>query len=232
MNPIIEFYAVKRCASCDAESGSNQRDVCERCALELENSRFSDSNRCPVCFHTLSRGNCQYCSSRNIFFDRHISLYPLSGKRRLILHRWKFENQRSIYKSFLVPLRESIKKFSVNIDRIGYIDSGKSLYQTRNYQPCADLTRELSFHYSVQSGGDLTKKKKDKQSGRDYLERFVSNLNGFEVKNSLQGLENYLLLEDIFTTGSTANEAARLLKKRGVKKVLILSVFFREQIEE
>ncbi len=40
-----------------------------------------------------------------------------------------------------------------------------------------------------------------------------------------------ILLEDVFTTGATANEAARVLKKGGVNDVTVLSLLFREDLD-
>ncbi|MCB1322963.1 MAG: hypothetical protein KDK34_22090, partial [Leptospiraceae bacterium] len=47
--------------------------------------------------------------------------------------------------------------------------------------------------------------------------------------NGSSGGAVQILLEDLWTTGATANEAARVLKKNGVRKVIVLSLLLREE---
>jgi ComF family protein len=44
----------------------------------------------------------------------------------------------------------------------------------------------------------------------------------FEVRGEIRG--NVILIDDVYTTGSTMNEAARTLKRAGVKRVEVLTV--------
>ena len=51
------------------------------------------------------------------------------------------------------------------------------------------------------------------------------NLRGaFRVSGDWKPVENVLLLDDIYTTGSTINKAAEMLKRAGVGKVFFLSI--------
>lgn len=48
--------------------------------------------------------------------------------------------------------------------------------------------------------------------------------NAFAVSRAWIPVENVLLIDDIFTTGSTINKAAKMLKKAGVQKVYFLTI--------
>jgi predicted amidophosphoribosyltransferase len=78
----------------------------------------------------------------------------------------------------------------------------------------------------VSAGPDLRKRARRNQSGRTYADRF------YAVHDSLAFVgparhRRWLLLEDVFTTGATANEAARILKKNGALSVFVLSLLLR-----
>ncbi len=137
-------------------------------------------------------------------------------------------------------------------ERIVYIDSGRALYSIRNYQPCKDLARgfiKLLHQDSVRTGGETDieaarragfqlkpealvrkKRKKKKQSALHRTDRFVQIHDSLELggRNVHIAGQHILLIEDVFTTGATANEAARMLKLAGAGKVSLISVFFRE----
>lgn len=52
-----------------------------------------------------------------------------------------------------------------------------------------------------------------------------SNLkNAFEIAVSLQKIKCVLLVDDIYTTGNTLDEVAKILKQAGVQKVYFLTV--------
>ena len=51
------------------------------------------------------------------------------------------------------------------------------------------------------------------------------NLRGaFAVKKGVSGGEGLVLVDDVFTTGSTAHECARVLRKAGFQKVIVVTV--------
>ena len=55
--------------------------------------------------------------------------------------------------------------------------------------------------------------------------------NAFVVRKKLNG-ENILLVDDIYTTGSTIEEAAKELKRAGAEKIFFLTVAIGEMAEK
>ena len=64
----------------------------------------------------------------------------------------------------------------------------------------------------------IRKKKTQSQAKLDYQERMVGDLDGiFGVVDNLP--EKILLCDDVFTSGSTIDAGAKVLKENGVKEV-------------
>ena len=63
-----------------------------------------------------------------------------------------------------------------------------------------------------------------KKSHHYFRERFIHARNAFDIKKeysrSLSG--NYLLVDDVFTTGATINEIAKILLQNGAERVDVL----------
>lgn len=57
----------------------------------------------------------------------------------------------------------------------------------------------------------------------NHQERQKNIKNAFLAKKKLNG-ENILLVDDIYTTGSTVEEAAKELKKAGAGKIFFLTI--------
>lgn len=113
-----------------------------------------------------------------------------------------------------------------------FISSGRHSLHIRTYQPVYDLYRHVSKALDRSGGAFLRKKKLHKQSSERYSNRFFQIHDSFQLTEQFILYPYYLLLEDIFTTGATANEAARTLKKSGATRVYVLSMFYRERASQ
>ncbi|MBL8022275.1 MAG: ComF family protein [Leptospirales bacterium] len=212
--------------------------VCVECGKEgtslcsihdLNPLRTNSLGRCERCWFFLVRGKCPKCSSQEVYFDSHRSLFPYEGTIRALIHRWKFENERHIVQLFLPFLRDALA--GLIVDRACVISGGKRSF--RSFFPCNDLLRVCKL-LKIPFGTDLRKKrigKNKKQSHRNQAGRYFEIRDSLRVVSGISGVENYVVLDDVFTTGATANEAARILKSAGAKKVHILTLAMREELE-
>lgn len=227
--PLLDFYVPIRCPLCSRESPrTNPSPLCEDCGDRLSGTRLTREGRCEICFFPIHAGGCSFCRSRIVFFDRHESIFPLSGGWNIILKKWKFENDRALFRIFVNAAAERASSFAA--DALVYIASGRAGRAVRSYQPCADLARAVGGGLGVPSFPALVKAT-SRQSGRGYSDRFVAITGALNVNTDIRKASRVILIEDVFTTGATANEAARVLKKNGVNDVTVLSLLFREDLD-
>lgn len=70
----------------------------------------------------------------------------------------------------------------------------------------------------------LTRVKNTKSQGSQSAKGRRRNIkNAFKCNQNIDG-KDILLIDDVFTTGSTVNECARVLKKNGAKSVIVLTL--------
>lgn len=70
----------------------------------------------------------------------------------------------------------------------------------------------------------------EKQAGKSFVDRFIHARLAFRIKKEYKGKlkGNYLLVDDVFTTGASANELARILIQNGAESVRILALIRTE----
>ena len=231
---ITKFLVPAYCPCCGTGLIDESLGTCPACRKKLESALLLPKERCGLCFKALqaeSEENCEsqryFCQGRQIFFDQHISLYQLTKDWGKLLHSWKFSGNRCLYQSFLALLRQRAQELrSWQIERIGYIDSGARKLDLRAFQPCHDLAVFLAKLWQVPWAKDVIKTKSKQQSKNSYPERFFAIHGSLSLSSNFPKAppKNYLIVEDVYTSGATVNEAARTLKKAGVSKVYVLSM--------
>ncbi len=240
---IQSFWLPLACPCCKTQKHLNPNlGVCKKCYIKLQNSAlsFKDKIRCSLCgasplisIEEEAKQSCKkeygFCQGRKYFFDGILSLYALNKEWKKLVRAWKFEGNRFLYKNFLPQIDANIEYLKeLKIDRIGIISSEKNVQNIRSFQPCLDLSMYIAKKLNVTFGIDIYKIKSFQQSQKTYEQRFFSIHNSLAVNETSLPKKNisnnYLLLEDVYTSGSTSNEAARVLKKFGVNKVFVYSM--------
>lgn len=155
------------------------------------------------------------------------ALFPLDEAGRELMHHWKFENERRLFRIFVEPVVAAVRGRTV--DCMGVISAGRGARSSRAYEPLVDLVRAAGNEAGLPAGAVIEKRRRSKQSAARYEERFFHIAGSLSLTEWFSSGKEYLLLEDVFTTGATANEAARLLKASGATGVHVLALFQRQR---
>jgi len=88
-----------------------------------------------------------------------------------------------------------------------------------------EVARALKRDAGIPAFPLLVRRSGGAQKGLQYRAR-LENLSGrVELKRGARQLpQRVVLIDDIFTTGATADECARVLRRDGVKKVFVLTL--------
>ena len=165
------------------------------------------------------------------YFDEHLYIFLYQGIIRRMILDYKFNEESYLYKTFVNFLLKN-KNFFEKLEKYDTIIpvpiSNKRL-KSRGYNQSLLLAREISrntsFNLKLQT--DCLFKVKDiiEQSKLNKEER-VKNIQG--VYKLFNGKKLYnkkiLLVDDIFTTGSTVNECSKVLRKANPKTIGIFTI--------
>lgn len=174
---------------------------------------------------------CHDCMRTQHYFDRGAALWLHKPPVNQSIYQFKFHNQRNFGKYYA---REMMAEYGDvltgwKIDMIIPIPLHPGKYRKRGYNQAAVLAEEIGKLLGIPAEESvLARIKKTGPQKKLGPGKRRQNLKGaFLVqgkrKAALRG-RTVLLIDDIYTTGSTLDEAARILKKAGAEKVFYLTI--------
>jgi len=216
----------RRCPICD-EIVDKGKLICDKC---INIPRRVTGERCIKCSKHLDSPcdlYCRDCEKHPKSFLRGIALYEYDSVKDSI-NSFK-NNGRPEYAVFYADrierhLSDIIKSF--NADVLIPIPLHASKLKKRGYNQAELLANELSKRLNIPVDAHLlerTKKTKEqkKLTGNDRLKNTVG---AFHMPKNGVKYNNIILVDDVYTTGATLDEASRTLILGGSKNVYFVTV--------
>lgn len=218
-NFILDLIFPNVCGICNQISN---KSICKKCMDEIVKYKITRK----VCkFNKLK----QKLKSK-IYFDEQIYFYKYQGLIREKIIEYKFGDKPYLYKMFSeMILDEKLQLFCENYDVIIPVPIDKKRMNNRGYNQTYLIAKELVKNLkNIKLENKVLYKSKSikPQSTMNSKEDRISNIKGvFSISNSyVVNKKRVIIFDDIFTTGSTVNECAKVLKQSGVKKVGIITI--------
>jgi competence protein ComFC len=153
-------------------------------------------------------------------FDFARSALVFTRTLRELIHHLKYTDRVSLAKPLGDILKECLDREAFTGDVVVPVPLHRSRERVRGYNQAKLIAARLGR--PVESGLVRRCKNTPSQTGLTRNQR-VRNLAGaFEVRDRVNG--SVILVDDVYTTGSTMNEIARTLKRAGARRVEVLTV--------
>ena len=236
----IDLLYPLHCPGCGSLEGRGTGErapgplLCKHCELKVWPCEDPRCQTCGEGFLPAGTGGfvCQNCMGREFAFDYAVAPYESRGILRDLIHRFKYQGQlflRPLFGQFLVGAWED--------PRLGALESGwvavpvplhPRRYREREFNQALELCRELRARRGVPICDCLRRTRYTVSQTSYRRDQRMANLHGaFVVKRRKAGRladRTVVLVDDVFTTGSTANECATALKDAGAKKVVVITL--------
>jgi competence protein ComFC len=190
----------------------------------------SDIEICKTCYKKIpfvDRINYELGFTR--YYDNLICLCKYSGIIKECLIKFKFYEKVACYRVLSKLMAEKIKKVSnsKNYDMIMSVPLHRKKRKLRGYNQSLLVSRSISKRTGIPEQSLYLKKVRETES-QSLLTREKRYLNvkaAFKISRpkEIKG-RSVLIVDDIFTTGSTINECARVLKEAGASRVTALVI--------
>ncbi len=232
LSKIFNVVFPETCVVC----GSIVHDghICSNCFSALS---FITNPMCTVCgfpfkFYEKNSDNknyvCVNCLKQKPFFDKSISVLRYNDAAKQIILPFK-HGDKTFLNDFIADLMFKFGKDVINkADFIVPVPISFIRLLKRKYNQSALIASAICAKSGKAYLGALKRIKFTKSQGHlPEKERIANVKNCFSLnKNFLNKIKdkNILLIDDVFTTGATVNECAKVLKQNGVNKVFVLTL--------
>ena len=231
--PLLNISRLPVCPDCLDQMHAIRGKVCSICGERVLSAYAVDDSdglrRCPVCRRAERP------------FERAVAYGSYDGGLRELIHLLKYNGVRPAAKVLGRMLAEAMSALEPSFEQAGLFDQGSiavipvPLYKTkrrqRGFNQAELIARAaLKLHPAgerLQLAADILQRTRDTHSqiGLTSHQRRENLRGAFAVTRATEVIgRDVLLVDDVYTTGTTATECARVLRRAGARQVWVATV--------
>ena len=200
--------------------------VCMHCGRPIgdDNSNYSVREYCYDCE--------QKGYDRKSYIRQAKAIYLYKGAVKTTMYRFKYSNKRE-YAAFFA--KQAVQEYADWMQRVGVeaivpVPLYRKKQRKRGYNQATCFARELTKLTGIPTEENMVIRVKDTapQKGLGELQRKNNLKNAFHSGENVVQYRCVMVVDDIYTTGSTAEAVAQELIKRGTHQVYLMTICIGE----
>lgn len=224
----LDWLYPPRCPICDGIV-EKKGAICPDCRGKLS---YVKEPRCKKCGRPLledTREFCSICSNKAFHFREGMSVFVYDGAVRKSVLAFKFKNRPEYAFFYAEELHRQADAFirSRRVEALVPVPVHPSRKRTRGYNQAELLAKQLGgiMDLPVMKDQLMRTKKTMPQKGLGSRERLQNLSDAFKWKTQIgTAARRILLVDDIFTTGSTIEACSRTILASGAKEIYFLCI--------
>ncbi len=212
---MISLLFPEKCVYCGEIILSSPIPICKQCSSKMP---IIKGIRCKYC----SREQTQcFCKLGDFAFTKNVSVLKYDGAAATIIKRLKFGKHPQladfIGKEIAITVHQSYS--DIDFDFVTFVPMNKYKLFKRGFNQAQVIAEKVSKQLNLPILSTLTKKFSVKeQKYKNKKERLKGVRGQFKAISTYDG-KTILLIDDVFTTGSTLSECSLMLKRAGALQV-------------
>jgi predicted amidophosphoribosyltransferase len=212
---VLELLLPQRCVVC----GTRGVQLCETCLERLPRIVPPLCERCGTPTAWPVR-RCRQCAGRRIAFTTARSAVQYDDAVRSLVTGWKERALRRLVQSAVRLVLEVVQRPDASVVTFVPPDPDRGL--KRGHHPPGRLAEELARSWELPVEGLLRRRRAAKrQRGLSRAERRRNVAGAFVAPSAVPS--SVVLVDDVFTSGATANAAASALRQAGARRVEVVT---------
>lgn len=196
----------------------NQREEYSCVSCKNQFKKLS-KERCQNCNKELHRDTCIDCKlwMKKGYIPKHLAIYRYEENMKEYFSRYKFMGDYCLRKIFQQEIKANLKSFLKKGYILVPVPLSEERLEERGFNQVKGLLEGIPYKNIFE------KREIEKQSSRTREER-LSQDNSFSLKKGIELPSKIIIIDDIYTTGSTLYQMVKLLDGLDVKEILTFSL--------
>ncbi|PIZ64110.1 hypothetical protein CO051_05170 [Candidatus Roizmanbacteria bacterium CG_4_9_14_0_2_um_filter_39_13] len=223
---FFDLFFPSKCVGC----GKFGKSICSLCEKNIQPIQ---KDVCPACFYPSKLGFAHDRCKTHTYLDGALALTQYKGVMRKIIKEAKYRLAYKIITDFLsvVPPHwyEKFKSTQILFPNMVLcpVPLHRERYNRRGFNQAEIIAKGLGKRLNIHTETILQRIKNTTPQAqqKSRAQRKLNIMNAFTAAATTK-IQNkvVVLVDDLFTSGSTANEAARVLKENGADRVFLFTL--------
>lgn len=225
---MLNLLYPRRCPVCEKVLPFLGEKICKDCKSSLKYVKEPKCKKCGKPIEQEEREYCYDCSVKKHVYDQGIAVFEHNDKIKNSIYRFKYHNKREYGEFYIEEIIRCYrdKILSWNPDVLIPIPLHKGKKIKRGFNQAELIARGVGkkLGISVNEKSLIRHKKTLPQKELSHKDRQNNLKKAFKIMDNKVKLQVVVLIDDIYTTGSTIDSAALVLLEAGAKKVYYVSI--------
>lgn len=221
---LLNVFFPPACISCHTRLTDQKVWLCGSCFEKLSPM---PEQRCPKCGYQTEGTECSNCAENHYVFTQAVAVFLYEGPAKAMVHALKYRGLYAIADWFanrMYMVLQNEPKL-METECVAAIPLHGVRKRVRGYNQSAKIAEALA--------GKMGKPYLDQALVRKVNTETQTHLSAAARRNNLQDAfkagrddvsgKKVLLIDDVFTTGTTVNEASKVMLKAGAVEVYIMT---------
>ena len=212
---MLDLVLPQRCVVC----GLRGTQLCSACLSELPRIEPPLCERCGTPTAWPVR-RCRDCAGRRLAFASALGAVHYDDAVRAVIAAWKERALRRLAAAAVSVVIEVVPRPTAEI--VTFVPADPDRGRERGHHPPQQLAEQLAEHWELPVAAPLRRRRAAKrQRGLSRTERRRNVAGIFAAKGPVP--RSIALVDDVYTSGATANAAAAALRRAGARRVEIVT---------
>ncbi|WP_052691777.1 ComF family protein [Teredinibacter purpureus] len=218
LQKTLSLLLPNHCLLCDDPCSDA---LCEQCQRDLPTLVLS----CEICSVPLTAtGICGECQQHKPSYDASVIPFLYAGHLPTLINQFKHRGQRRVGTLLTSMLENSLAKTSDKPDLLVPVPLHWRHLALRGFNQSEIIAQQLSKQTAIPLAHPLKKRRATRhQQQLTRKQRLANNRHAFYLKQACS-VRHVGLVDDVVTTGATAEILAQMLKRNGVDKITVCAL--------
>lgn len=222
LQKILQIFCPARCIFC----GNYGEEICTQCWNKVY--WFSNAHCCDICGAPMQYKLdcvCKNCTIKRPIFDKAISIFEYTEFSKFPILRLKNNDATYLVDIFARLITRSLKSIVTGNEIIIPIPLHRKKLMKRRYNQSALLAKKIAKLLNMKYRPLLLEKITNTlpQEGLNRDARLRNVVGSFNIHKRIDNV-SIILIDDVMTTGATADECSKILKQNGAKRVTVATI--------